>query len=125
MDREKGIAFCGLACCVCSENHDCVGCRNEGCKDKGWCKSYNCCKQKGLDGCWQCTDFPCPNEMFDKLRVRTFTMFVSEFGVEKLMDCLERNEKNGLVYHYAGLLVGDYDIPTSEAEIRSLILAGK
>lgn len=32
MKVEKGFAYCGLACCVCSEN--CVGCRDEGCKDK-------------------------------------------------------------------------------------------
>lgn len=24
----KAIAFCGLACCVCSENKGCVGCQD-------------------------------------------------------------------------------------------------
>jgi NifB/MoaA-like Fe-S oxidoreductase len=29
---NKQIAYCGLACCMCSENESCVGCRNDGCK---------------------------------------------------------------------------------------------
>lgn len=124
MDRTKGIAYCGLACCVCSENADCAGCRNDGCKDKEWCKSFNCCKEKGLNGCWECSDFPCNNQMLDKLRVRTFAKFIGENGEEKLMDLLEKNEKSGLVYHYEGQLVGDYDIPKTEDEIIQLILQG-
>ncbi|MDO5310962.1 MAG: DUF3795 domain-containing protein, partial [Clostridia bacterium] len=27
MKRELGIARCGLACCVCSKNDECRGCR--------------------------------------------------------------------------------------------------
>ena len=38
----KAIAFCGLACCVCSENKGCVGCQDGGCESHGWCKNYNC-----------------------------------------------------------------------------------
>lgn len=45
----KAIAFCGLACCVCSENKGCVGCQDGGCESHGWCKNYNCCKEKGLN----------------------------------------------------------------------------
>ena len=63
--------------------------------------------------------------MLDKLRVRTFAKFIGEYGEEKLMECLERNEKNGLVYHYAGQIIGDYDIPTTEEEIKNMILFGK
>lgn len=47
----KAIAFCGLACCVCSENKGCVGCQDGGYESHGWCKNYNCCKEKGLNGC--------------------------------------------------------------------------
>ena len=125
MNHEKGIAYCGLACCVCSENQTCAGCRNAGCKDKEWCKSFNCCKQKRLNGCWECAEFPCPNEMLDKLRVRTFAKFVAEYGENKLMRCLERNEQNGILYHYEGQLTGDYDLPTTEQGIKNMILFGK
>ena len=52
----KAIAFCGLACCVCSENKGCVGCQDGGCESHGWCKNYNCCKEKGLNGRWECSE---------------------------------------------------------------------
>ena len=55
----NAIAYCGLACCVCSENKDCIGCQDGGCESYGWCKNYNCCKEKGLNGCWECSEFPC------------------------------------------------------------------
>jgi hypothetical protein len=125
MDKEKGVAYCGLACCVCSENRNCAGCRNDGCQDKQWCKSFNCCKAKGLDGCWECAEFPCDNPMFAKLRVLTFAKFIRTYGAEKLMACLECNESDGMLYHYAGKLVGDYDLPTTEGDIERLILFGK
>lgn len=124
MDKVKGVAYCGLACCVCGENAGCAGCRNEGCSDKEWCKSFNCCKEKGLNGCWQCPDFPCDNPMLQKLRVRTFAKFIAECGEDRLVEALGNNEARGMIYHYPGQLVGDYDKPQSEAEIKRLILDG-
>lgn len=124
MDREKGVAYCGLACCVCSENEQCAGCRNDGCHGKEWCKSFNCCKEKNLNGCWECADFPCENEMLDKLRVRTFAKFVAEHGENALMGALEKNERDGVVYHYSGQIVGDYDELETEEEITNMILRG-
>jgi len=108
MNREKGLAYCGLACCACGENETCVGCRNAGCKNKEWCKHFNCCKEKGLNGCWECDEFPCGG-MHDKVRVFAFAQFIKQYGEDKTIDCLEYNEKNGVVYHYQGQLVGDYD----------------
>lgn len=37
-----------------------------------------------------------------------FTVFAKRYGLETLLDCLERNEKNGVIYHREGL-IGDYD----------------
>ncbi len=125
MNKEKGIAYCGLACCICSENTTCAGCRNEGCKDKDWCKNFNCCTTKGLKGCWECSDFPCTGSMLDKTRIRTFAKFIRDYGEEKLITFLERNEKAGMVYHYSDKLTGDYDIPQTEEGIIELILNGK
>ena len=34
MKRELGIARCGLACCLCSENTTCAGCDSGDCPDK-------------------------------------------------------------------------------------------
>jgi len=130
MNKEKGIAYCGLACCICSENTTCAGCRNEGCKDKEWCKNYNCCRKKGINGCWECGAFPCQSNykqqanMLDKLRIRAFAKFIKKYGAEKFMECIERNEKAGIVYHYKGQLIGDYDLSGTEEEIMDMILQG-
>ncbi len=37
-----------------------------------------------------------------------FTEFAKRYGLEELLDCLERNEKNGVIYHREGV-IGDYD----------------
>jgi len=124
MDRSRGIAYCGLACCVCSHT-DCVGCHNEGCAIWTECKSYHCCGEKGLKGCWECAEFPCDNPMFQKPRVRAFIRFVAEYGENKLLDCLARNEAAGMTYHEEGKLTGDYDTPDTEEAIIRLILSGK
>jgi hypothetical protein len=108
MNREKGLAYCGLACCVCGENEICAGCRNAGCKNKEWCKHFSCCKEKGLNGCWECNEFPCGG-MHEKVRVLAFAEYIKLNGVEKMLECFERNEKRGIVYHYPGQLIGDYD----------------
>ena len=113
----KAIAFCGLACCVCSENKGCVGCQDGGCESHGWCKNYNCCKEKGLNGCWECSEFPCTGYMLDKPRIRAFAKFARRYGVEELEKCLLRNKEKGIVYHYEGQLVGDYDKCQTEEEI--------
>ena len=108
MNREKGIAYCGLACCACDKNETCAGCRNTGCTGKDRCKHFKCCKEKGKSGCWECPQFSCGG-MLDKMRVRAFVEYIKRNGEEKLMDCLERNEKAGIQYHYPGQLTGDYD----------------
>lgn len=43
-----------------------------------------------------------------KIKPYGFTLFIKRYGLEKLLDCLERNEQNGVVYHREGI-VGDYD----------------
>lgn len=124
MNAQKGIAYCGLACCICGQNDSCMGCRNEGCKGRDWCKNYKCCREKGLNGCWECAEFPCKDSMLDKVRIRSFAKFVKQYGEEKFMDCLERNEKAGMVYHRQGELTGDYDAAEDEEGIIQLILFG-
>lgn len=123
-NRNKGVAFCGLACCVCSENKACAGCRMEGCKGKAWCKSFRCCKGKVLNGCWECDDFPCEYSMFNKLRIRTFAKYIAQYGAESLMNALQNNEENGFIYHYDGQLIGDYDLLQSEEELYQFIRQG-
>ena len=46
MKRELGIARCGLACCLCSENVKCRGCRQDGFKDLAWCQDAEWCENR-------------------------------------------------------------------------------
>ena len=43
----KAIAFCGLACCVCSKNKGCVGCQDEAVKATAGAKTITVVKKKG------------------------------------------------------------------------------
>ena len=58
-NASRGLAYCGLACCVCGEGEDCAGCRNMGCASYDSCRSFGCCASTGRAGCWQCDEFPC------------------------------------------------------------------
>ncbi|MBN1697383.1 MAG: DUF3795 domain-containing protein [Spirochaetales bacterium] len=125
MENQKGIGYCGLACAVCSENSHCAGCRNGECKNKGWCNTLRCCKEKGLAGCWECEAFPCEESTVNTKRIRAFIGFIRKYGTDFLLRCLEKNERNGLMYHYQGTLTGDYDKPETEDEIIDVILKGR
>lgn len=63
--------------------------------------------------------------MLDKPRVRAFARFIAQYGEAKFMDCLERNENAGIVYHYKNQLTGDYDKFQAEEEIINFILNGR
>ncbi|GEM_PF-1439277 len=122
--REKGIAYCGLACCLCEEQEACAGCRNGGCGDRERCGLYHCCRKKGLEGCWECGKFPCEEPMLKTARVRAFGRFAREYGMEALMDALEMNVEQGIVYHYADQLAGDYDRLETEERVLELLMEG-
>lgn len=124
MRRELGIAYCGLACCLCSENAGCKGCKQNGCAAWGQCQNYGCVTERGLEGCWECPEFPCGKGMLGNPRMRAFARFAREHGVERLLDCLERNERAGIVYHYPGGLTGGYDLE-NEQEILDLLEHGR
>ena len=40
--------------------------------------------------------------------LHAFTEFARRYGEDYLLDCLERNEKKGVIYHREGIN-GDYD----------------
>ena len=46
--------------------------------------------------------------LFSKIKPYAFTEFARRYGEDYLLDCLERNEKNGVIYHREGIN-GDYD----------------
>lgn len=51
-------------------------------------------------------------------------MFAKRYGIETLLDCLERNEKNGIVYHREGFC-GDYDEFEDVEELIDFIKNGR
>lgn len=107
MKRELGIARCGLACCLCSENVECGGCASGACPDKDWCENLRCSVEKGITNCFLC-ESDCKMGLLKNIKPYGFTLFAKRFGVEALLNCLERNEKNGVVYHRE-CVNGDYD----------------
>ena len=48
---------------------------------------------------------------------------MKRYGEEKLLDCLEKNEKNGIVYHREGIY-GDYDAFEDVEELIQFIMTG-
>ena len=79
MKRELGIARCGLACCLCSENATCKGCKRDGfmelswCKDAEWCENRKCVIEKNLLGCYECTPAECRKGLYaEKIKAKAF-----------------------------------------------------
>lgn len=123
MKRELGIARCGLACCLCSENEHCAGCNSGECPDKDWCGNRSCSSDKNIDGCYAC-DKDCRDGLLAKIKPYAFTKFIKMYGIDTLLDCLEENEKNGVVYHREGIN-GDYDDFEDIDELIEFIKTGK
>jgi len=107
MRRKLGIARCGLACCLCSENETCAGCDSGECPDKDWCENRQCSVSRKIEHCYECTE-KCRKGLLSKIKPYAFTEFSRRYGEDHLLDCLERNEKNGVIYHRDGIN-GDYD----------------
>ena len=99
--RELGIARCGLACCLCSENATCTGCDSGKCPDKDWCENRKCSISKSIEHCYECNE-KCRKGLLSKMKPYAFTEFARRYGENHLLDCLERNEKNGIIYHREG-----------------------
>ena len=131
MKRELGISRCGLACCLCSENVTCKGCKVDGftnlewCKDSDWCKVRRCCIDSGYDFCYECNVTDCRKGLFeDKIKPHAFNEFIKRYSKEELLDCLESNEKKGIAYHREGIN-GDYDDFDDMEELIFFIKNGK
>ena len=107
MKRELGIARCGLACCCCSENDRCPGCRADSCPGSHWCENRRCSIEKGLEGCYAC-ETDCRKGMLQKRKPHVFSLFIRRYGKDALLDRLEQNEAAGVVYDHNGIR-GDYD----------------
>ena len=123
MKRELGIARCGLACCLCSENVSCNGCNSEECPDKEGCENRNCSIRRGISHCY-CCENGCIKGILSKIKPYGFTVFARRYGVVTLLDCLEKNEQMGVVYHREGVN-GDYDMFDDLEELIQFIKTGQ
>ena len=83
----KAIAFCGLACCVCSENQGCVGCQDGGCESHGWCKNYNLLQRKRAERLLgMCRTFHAPAECSINHVSAPLQKFARRYGVDELRE---------------------------------------
>lgn len=62
--------------------------------------------------------------MLSKIKPYGFTLFIKRYGEMALLDCLERNEKLGIVYHREGIN-GDYDEFDNVEELIRFIKSGQ
>ena len=92
MKRNLGIARCGLACCLCSENEKCGGCTSEECPDKEWCENRRCSLESGFEYCYEC-EIECRKGLLSKIKPYAFTLFIKRYGVTELLYCLEKMRK--------------------------------
>ena len=123
MKRELGIARCGLACCLCSENTTCNGCNSGDCTGKEWCENRRCSLEKGLPGCYGCAE-RCDRGLLKKIKPAGFRLYIQRYGLEDLLNRLEQNEQRGIVYHRQGI-TGDYDDFDDVEALIAFIRAGE
>lgn len=123
----ESVAYCGLICGLCQPSDRC-SCRvGNHCGKRlapGGCYQYDCCRAKGLNGCWECPDAPCGRDMHaaGKIKIRAFITCIREDGLDRFADYVVRNAENGIVYHRSGI-TGDYDLKT-EADVLKLLRTG-
>ena len=128
MDKQaliESIAYCGLVCGLCHLSTDCDGCKNTAklCSRSEVCYQRTCCLQRGLQGCWECAEFPCGEDMHGPthdLRIRAFVAFIKTEGAVTLVNCLARNEARGIHYGHNR----DYDGKSCEEEVIQLLKTG-
>lgn len=123
MKRELGIARCGLACCLCSENDQCGGCNSGTCPAFDWCENRKCSLQREVSHCHECPE-DCRKGLLAKIKPYGFTLFAKRYGTETLLDCLAENERRGVVYHREGFN-GDYDDFEDVEELIRFIRTGE
>lgn len=124
---ENSIGACGLVCALCGDRES--GCQGCGARSGAGCTIIQCCRDKGLEGCFECGEYPCgdspPGEsMFGNLRVMALNHVAREEGRERLAQYLKRNHDNGIVYRRRNGLKGDYDLFSDRDKVVDFIRSG-
>ena len=102
------IAYCGLSCDHCFLTSWCGSCRTiyntcsfATCSPDGVCPNTACCKEKGLDGCYECDElYNCKKGFYslgkETNAIRVMALFIQKYGKKellKVMDTLHQNKK--------------------------------
>jgi hypothetical protein len=113
-ELERSVAFCGLVCQRCFMAAQCAGCRSERCScpgpDRdGHCIHRKCCRERKLEGCWQCHDLgTCQAGLFAPSRspkIKAFAQFIRDQGMRSFIAGVEAGRASGLRIEKGG----DYD----------------
>jgi hypothetical protein len=96
------IAYCGLSCNHCFLKDWCGSCRTAyntcsyaTCSPDGICPNASCCREKGMDGCWECENLTTCQKGFyangeDINAIKAMALFIRKFGKKELAAVLDR-----------------------------------
>lgn len=105
---KKGIdpiAYCGLSCDHCFLKEECGGCRTAyntcsyaTCSPNGVCPNTTCCKEKNIDGCYECEDIvSCHKGFYENKEeinaIKAMSLFIHKYGKKELMRVLDNLHK--------------------------------
>ncbi len=103
-EAKKGvdqIAYCGLSCNHCFLTAWCGSCRTiyntcsfATCSPDGVCPNTACCKEKGLDGCYECDElYNCKKGFYslgkETNAIRAMALFIQKHGKKELLKVLD------------------------------------
>lgn len=99
-------AYCGFSCSHCFLTEWCGGCRSvfNCCSyatlwEKGRCPNADCCRQKGIDGCYACAELEtCTRGFYQPENdgagaCKAQAMFIRKYGKEKHFQVLDKMHK--------------------------------
>ena len=96
------VAFCGLSCNHCFLKEWCGGCRTAyntcsfaTCSPDGVCPNAACCREKHLDGCYECEELTgCTKGFYaggkDVNAIKAMSLFIRKYGKAELAAALDR-----------------------------------
>ena len=99
------IAYCGLSCNHCFLTEWCGSCRTiyNTCSfatssPDGICPNTSCCKEKGLEGCYECDEiYKCKKGFYSLGRetnaIRAMALFINKYGKKELLKVLDTLHK--------------------------------
>ena len=124
-ELSNSIAYCGLICRLCHLADKCDGCKTNNntcernCSDKG-CYQKICCKNKNLDGCWECDElYSCEEGIYSQgnfSKVKAFAICIKEDGKELFIKNIMKNTKKELSVEKGK----DYDNKTIDTVLKMI-----